>query len=548
MNLIDENEEQEQAANQKKIVKIIIITIAVLVLIGVILAIYSVVKKKNTLKFEVDGTSKTITSGMFYSEDSKNIYVDENNNIYISVKKLAATLGVEYFNDEYKNKGEDTSKCYIKTENEYTSYISGSSEIYKAIIVDEQQETGTTETTNNKNNKNIEEKKITEFEYFNIENGVRNINGEIYASSEAIELGFNVRVAYDKSNKDVQIITLDGLEQIAQKQLANASVTPVTGDECGYQNRKLLKYGLVMIKNAQNCYGVANYYNYSDGNYVLSCKYSSIRFCEDTGNLNVITLADEKQGVMKLDLDSGNKVETLIEPNYQLIKRMDEDLDIYLVKSSGKYGIIKVENNEVETVLRPEYQQIGLDKIYENMNNEYIINDKYIPIKVEDQWGIASVDGDVLIKPQFQGIGCDLGDNASGEPVVILPELLKGDDAIVCLVDREVPTYSIINVRTCTKIGLDGAEIYSIYEKNNREYFLKIVYDQGSSIPVNIYKQFGDTTGSSNNSTGTTNSTGGNNTTNNSVSNDNQTINTTNNATSSNNQSNDTTNTTEANQ
>ena len=38
---------------------------------------------------------------------------------------------VSYFNDEYRGKGEDVTKCHIKTENEYTSYVAGSSAIYK---------------------------------------------------------------------------------------------------------------------------------------------------------------------------------------------------------------------------------------------------------------------------------------------------------------------------------------------------------------------------------------------------------------------------------
>lgn len=493
MNLIDENEEKEQQENQKKIIKIILITIVVLAIIGSILLFYSVAKRKSTLKLEIDGKSQDITTGMFYSEDSKNLYVDENNNIYISVKKLASALGAEYFNDEYKNKGEDTSKCYIKIENEYTSYISGSSEMYKAIITEEEEDDDSYSAS--KTNKiNKEEKKKTEYEYFNMGNEVKNINGEIYASTEAIELGFNVKIYYDESHKDIKIYTLDALEKTAIKRLENASVIPVTGEECSYQNKKLLKYGLVLIKNAQDGYGITNYNNYSDGNYVLSCKYSEIKFCEDTGNIIVTTLDDEKQGIMKLDFSNTEKVQTLVEPNYQLIKKMDEDLNLYVVKTNGRYGIVKMGQGEVETILRAEYQQIGLEKAYENMKSKYIINGKYIPIEIDELWGIVTIDGEMIIRPQFYGIGCDLKENSTGDPVVVLPKLVKGDDVIVCLTSKDSVKYSLVNVRTCTKIGLEGSEVYSILEQNKKEYYLKIEYDQGVSITVNIYNQFGDST------------------------------------------------------
>ena len=59
-------------------------------------------------------------------EYNKKPYTDENGEIYFSIKKLSYILGVDYYNDEYKSKGEDPTKCYIKTENEYTSFISNS--------------------------------------------------------------------------------------------------------------------------------------------------------------------------------------------------------------------------------------------------------------------------------------------------------------------------------------------------------------------------------------------------------------------------------------
>ena len=171
-----------------------------------ILIVFSVVKNNNTLKLQINGKNAELQSGFVLMADKKNILI-ENGQMYISVRKLVSALGGEYYNDEYKNKGEDTTKCYIKTStnsNEYTSYISNSSQIYKASMLmaqDEEASDNTNNTTQNKTKKDDSDvEKTVEYEYFNIENGVKYIDGEIYASKEAIELGFNVIMTYNEKN------------------------------------------------------------------------------------------------------------------------------------------------------------------------------------------------------------------------------------------------------------------------------------------------------------------------------------------------------------
>lgn len=494
MNLIDENEELAQSQTKKKMIKIIIYSIIFLILIAIILLVYTTVKNKSTLKLQIDDKNTTIPAGLFYMSDKKNIYVDENNQIYISVKKLSALLGVEFYNDEYKNKGEDTTKCYIKTDNEYTSYISNSSQIYKAVIVDEQQETedetASNKTTSNTTKKNEEEiKKVTEYEYFQIENGVKYIDGEIYASQDAIKLGFNVNISYDPTTKTVKLYTLDALEQIASKIVKNA----VIGDDCSYSNKKLLKYGLVLIQNADNNYGIVNYYNYRESDYIVSCRYSDIRFIEGSSTVIVTTADDNKQGVLKLDLNNQGKAEEKIKANYQLIRKMDENTELYLVKENGKYGMIKLIGDKIDIVLKSEYQQIGLeDKLYKDMDNKYVINGKYVPVKIDDYWGLVSTEGRILIMPQYQSIGCNLGETGSGDGVIILPELIDGNDGIVFLTDVENNLYSIINVKNGNIIGFPADEIYSKYENDTRNYYMKFSAEKGGAMRnINIYRMFG---------------------------------------------------------
>lgn len=485
MNLIDENEELEQEANKRKMFKTIIIAIVVLLFLAIILLVYSTAKRNNTLKLSIDGKSQSITNGLIYMEDNKKPYTDENGEIYFSIKKLSYILGVDYYNDEYKSKGEDPTKCYIKTENEYTSFISNNSQIYKAIILEDEDETENTQSKSS-----TETKKVTEYEYFDVGDGVKNIDGEIYASQTAISLGFNVQVSYNHSKKDIKIYTLDGLSEIASKVLKNKSVYAVIGDECSYQNKKLLKYGYVLIANTDGSYGITNYNDYKDGNNVVSCKYSNLRFCESSGNVIVTTVDEKKQGILQLDFIN-DKATAIIEPNYQAIRRIDEDSEIFMIKLNGKYGLVKIEGNVLTTSLRPEYQQIGIDHVYDDMQNKYLINGKYIPIELDDKWGIASKDGKMLIIPQYAGIGCDLKETGSGNGVIVLPSLVNGVDGIVFLTDSNNKIYNVINVQTGGKIGLDSKEIYSSYENDKKCYYMKIESESGTALRVNIYDQFG---------------------------------------------------------
>lgn len=541
MNLIDENEEKEQAENKKKTLKIILISIAVLVVLAIVIIIFSVVKNNNTLKLQINQKNVELQSDLVLMADKKNILV-ENGQIYISVRKLVATLGGEYYNDEYKNKGEDPTKCHIKAannSNEYTSYISNSSQIYKTIMLNVQDDevAGENNTVNNTKNTTKKDDQETEktvtYEYFNIENGVKYVNGEIYASSDAVELGFNVQIQYNEKNKTISIYTLDALEQIASNNVNLA----VVGNDCEYYNKKLLKYGLVLIKNSDGDYGIANYYNYQDGNYIVSCKYSDIRFCESSETVVVTTSSDSKQGILKLDLVNKNKADTKIEPKYQMIKLISEEENLYLVKENYKFGIIKQTGDDISVVLKTEYQKIGIDEEpYDDMENKYIISKKYIPIKIGDKWGIATTDGKIAINPQYLGIGCNLGESGSGDPVIILPKLMGSSDSIVVLTSYDEESkrklYSVIDVQSKTKVGnVDASEIYSKYDNGKRNYFMKFTDSEtGKEITsLNIYYNYGhkeNTNNNTNNNNNINNNTNNNNNTSNNTSNNTNSIST----------------------
>ena len=500
MNLIDENIEKESEEKQKKVVKIIVGAIVILIITAILILVIHQIKVKNTLTFSIDNENQKFSSDLFLMSDSKKLYTSDDGQIYISVKKLASMLNVGYYNDEYKIKGEDTTKCFIKTENEYTSYISDSPNIYKVIDLSEIQNNQDNQKNNNGNNKSNEtavQENDLEYEYFTINNGVKYVNNEIYASKSAIELGFNVSISYDAKNKSVKIYTLDALMKAAKsKGVSNV----VEQYENNYYNKKLLKYGYVLVRDPNNNdYGITNYVNYQNGNYVVSCKYSEIKFVESLNSVIVTTSEDNGQGL--LSLESTGNAKKVVEPIYQYMKQLSEDGSLYLVKENNRYGVVKITKDEGEveakTVVKSAYEEIGItDNIkYDDMSNKYIINNKYIPVKLNNKWGIISTEGRILIVPQYDHIGC--AKNENGKPVIVLPELREGIDVIVF--GNDVPSadnktttisYKMIKATTNEQIGMDASSIYSVYENNKKEYYMSVILPNQSVTSFNIYNVY----------------------------------------------------------
>ena len=142
------------------------------------------------------------------------------------------------------------------------------------------------------------------------------------------------------------------------------------------------------------------------------------------------------------------------------------------------------------------------------MDNKYIIkgNKKYIPVKIDNRWGVITTDGTRVINTQYQEIGCTLGE--AGDPVIILPKLIYGADAFVCqkitTVDpsdqksQGTKYYKLVNAENKEEIGYDASEIYSKYEEdengeNKTNYYMKLDIND-VTIRIDIYQTFGKKT------------------------------------------------------
>ena len=229
----------EKRAKSKKIMIIIIILIILLLIVsGVLLyMIYSI--QSTTLKLSVDNKSVNFASDMF---------VFDNNKIYVDIKAFAQLMGYESYNADYKNRySEDTTNCYISCSDEIASYSLNSNTMYKKAVTNE------------------------DYEYFELEEPVRLINNKLYVIQDGIEIGTNCAIQYNQANNQISVLSLNYIVNYYGSKFTNAVVLD---EEVDFNNKKALLYNLVVVMNTDGHYGVYN----ANGQEIIGTKYTKITF------------------------------------------------------------------------------------------------------------------------------------------------------------------------------------------------------------------------------------------------------------------------------
>ena len=471
MTLIDEREEMLEQEKKQKTFKLIIRLIVILLIVGILLLIIMNIKKSRTFKLNINGELQASADDSLLLKDDKGKILVENGQVYVSIRNLATTLNYQYYNSEYKKKGEDKTKCQVKVNNIYTSYISESKEVYKAIIKDTNNE-NTTASNSTEETKKLPQSDVSkvDFEYFTISDSIRYINDEMYASLEAIELGFDISISYNSKNNTLSIGTLDYLEKAAKEKRADI----VLSENYSYLNKRLLKYGMCIVKDSDGNIGVGSYTNPDKiSSFVASCKYSSIEFNEANKTLSVVTSNDNQKSILSLNIEN-QEVLRNITSQYKDIKAITNNFDYFLVQNDGKYGIINVDGNLVIPV---EFEEIGVNEAYyTDIKCKYILNDKYIPVKQNGLWGLYNIEGKKLIDPKFLDVGCSLAQ--SGDSVVIVPDVKGSITGIVFLYNKENSLYGVYNAETGEKIALSLTEVFKKVENGIDNYYVNHILDR----------------------------------------------------------------------
>ena len=474
MTLIDERELQNEQEKKEKIVKLIFKIIIILIAIVIAILIYRAVAINKSFKCIIDEEkNNSVSDNIMYKDNKGKIYL-ENGKVFISIRELSNTLGYQFYNNEYKKKGEDKSKCQIKVNNIYTSYIGNSNKIYRAIVKNQtEQERANKKNVSNDDFEEIEDEPNVEFEYFTVEDNVKYVNNELYASLEAIEIGFDISISYTENNNTVKIYTLDCLE----KKASEVRKDYVSSAEYIYKNKRLLKYGMVLVKDSEGNYGVASYTDKNkEGTFVASCKYSKIDFNEGTSTLATVTNTDKKSGLLFVNMEN-KQVEKSTSSEYEEMKEITDKFDYFLVKQDGKYGIVNQDGN---TIIPVNFEEIGIkEEKYSDLTCKYILEGKYIPVKKNGKWGLYNISGKKLIDPQYEEVGCDI--SQSGDSVVIIPNLSEGVTGIVFLYNREKAFYGVYNADTGEKIAVSLTEVFKKIENGEENYYINHIIDRMTS-------------------------------------------------------------------
>ena len=430
MNLI-ENEEYNKRNKKNKTIMIVIIVLIIFLLIicGVLVFLINEVQR-NRLKLNVDNVSTNFADDMF---------IIDGDTLYVAIKDFGALMGYETFNGDYKTKyTEDTTNCYISNANEVASFSLNSNTIYKKVTTNE------------------------DYEYFDIEKPVIRRNNKLYVSSDGIEIGTNSLIRYNGTNNLITVYSLDYM-------ISNYSETFPNGafieDDADFNNKKALRYGLVVVMNQEKYYGVVD----TEGKEIIGAKYRNISFNEGSQEFTVTT-SEGREGILTID------GKTKIEPNYTEIKKISEDLGYYLVRNDNeKYGVIN-ENGNI--VIYLEFDQIGVDEDRFSTNgieNPYILYDNCIPVLQNKKWQLFDINGNRMQVvdsngnriQEFDSMGCveRTQSNALSTNVLLIPQY----EAIVVGVSDQ---YGIISSLGELYVPIMLDTVYSTTVSGETQYYM----------------------------------------------------------------------------
>ena len=407
MNLIDEDE--LNTTNDRKIKKAIIISIIILVILGAIiigLIIYKLMNPTSIITL-IDGNRVQNLSEILDVQEDENGETE----IYIPIREFATYLNsineeynYESYKGDYNPKTEDESKCYVIREGfEVAIFTQKTKTIYKLNL------------QNNNND--------SEYTQVNIDKDIFLSNGNLYASLDGIEKGYNVSITYDKKKKILNIYTMDrlisGYQQILSK-TTMGDYGKLTIDLEEYENGKAIFQDLAIVESDSGKYGIIKI---SDTpSFILEPQYDNIKYIYEFETF----LVESNYKVGVFSKDGKRKIDMI----YDEISSMGQESNLYVVKTNNQYGVIN-ENGKI--IIYPEHERIGIDIndfLYNGVKNGYFILNKLIPVMQNDKWAFFDKNGKNITNGfKYTNIGCSkvkTGNNVYG-----LLQLLDYDVIVV---------------------------------------------------------------------------------------------------------------------
>ena len=256
MEIIGTNQEEKDKKTKKLMIGITI-AIIMLFVISIILFITIYYLNDQLFKFNVDGVKTKMTSS--------DLFVYEQDKVYVSISDIAPIIGYNFYNGGYKQYSEDTNKCYLESTNEICTFERNSDTIYK--------------TPTDK----------IDYQYFTIDEPVKRINNKLYITSEGLSLACNLKFYHEPEENTITIYTLPYYASYFTQNYAMSAVYD------NFKNQKALLYGLMVVQNIENT--EENYNNKNirygittiEGKEIVGTKYTGIEFIESTQEFIVKT-------------------------------------------------------------------------------------------------------------------------------------------------------------------------------------------------------------------------------------------------------------------
>lgn len=460
MELYDESELNENKSNKKMTnIILVLIILSFLIIIGIIVAL--MLTQRDELTIAIDGN---------YENSLKNeLKFESNDNIYFPIKKIASYLGYNCYNGDYSQPSEDTSKCYIQSENEVVNFSLNSDTIYK-----------------------IKPNSTTNYESFQINEPIKAIDGELYVSIDGLKKAFNVDFSY--SNNKIEMYTLNYLVGYYSNVVINYGYNSIHED---FENKKTILDGMLVVKKDEK-YGVID----TNGNSILDTKYDDIDYLRHTGDF--LVNSNGKVGII-----SKNK-QTKVSVAYDDIELMDSTSNLYKIKQNNKFGVIDINGN---IKIYPEYDAIGVNigsYQYNNIKNGYVLLDTLIPVQKDKLWGMFDKSGNKVVDFKYDDLGYVQNNSKNMNNLLIIPDynaiVVKKNDKynLISLKGNEIFNVFLDSVYTTTENGEE--KYYMVYNDTTNDLlpYLKSYASKSSSKGTDINEE---TTNVTNNTTINENST-----------------------------------------
>ena len=426
----------EEVENRKKSKLPMIIGICVSILIVLIIAIIGAIiyLNESVMKITINGQKDNNIEKLLYIPE------EDGNKVYIPIRAIAKYLNYEDYRGDYNVKSEDSSKCYVKNDNEIAMFTKDSDRL-------------------------VETRGDSDYEYITLDEKVFEKDGELYTTPEGIEKAFNTLFQVDLGKKRINIYTMDYLNQYyAAKQKIDGETEELSKE---YADKKaIFEDMIIVIKNKQ--YGVINA---ETGESVLENKYEEIKYLPATSDF--LVKSNEKYGVL------GSDASVKVRVTYDEIKIMDNQNGLYLVKQNNLYGVVDTKG---KVIMDPEYRQIGVDASkYSNsgIENPYVLLNEIIPVKnSENLWALFNIKGEKIRDFEFTNIGASASSStqsANDYPAIVIPsykiiivEKDKHYNLMTTSGEELVPSYVLENVYMKNNTETGENKFYMSYNNNEK--------------------------------------------------------------------------------